>query len=184
MLPNSISQIFSILLLVIAMIFVPVYHSYQKQDDLAEQEVYQAITNFVDNVRTKGYISTQMIEDFESRLTIGSHMFKAEYTHEKKVYIPVYTDPQNPATFTGEYLVDFDAFYKEQIFPHLFDESNPIPKRERKYLLSTGDFFNVKIENMTRTKSSMMANFLSRGNSDDGVNVVIPYGGMILNEDY
>lgn len=166
------------------MIFVPIYQSYQRQDDLAYQVAYQAVTDFVDNVRTKGYISPQMVEDFESRLNIGSYLFKTEFVHEKKIYTPIYPDLNNPLSFEGEYTVDFDEYYKEQIMPYLFDEPNSIPKRDRKYLMNTGDFFSVHVENMSRTKSSMLFDFLTGGNSGDGIVIVIPYGGMILNEDF
>lgn len=175
------SQIFAVILLVLAMIFVPVYQSYQRQDDLAYQVAYQAVTDFVDNVRTKGYISAKMVEDFESNLELGSYLYKTEFIHEKKVYTPVYSDS---GTWMEKYVVDYDEYYKAQIMPKLFDESNPLTKEERKYLLSAGDFFTVKVENMTRTKSSMLLDFLTVGNSGDGVEIVIPYGGLVLNEDH
>lgn len=138
--PNPIMKVFAFILFTLAIFFV-VYQSYQKQDDLAYQVAYQAVNDFVDNVRTKGYISPKMIEDFEAELEIGSYVYDIEYVHEKKVYTPVYEDPTNVATWTGEYVIDYDEYYKNQIFPHLFDESNSLPKKERMYYLSKGDFF-------------------------------------------
>lgn len=182
--PNILSKVFALIMLVLVMIFVPIYQSYKNQDDLAQQVAYQAVTNFVDNVRTKGYISPQMIEDFETRLEIGTYLFKTEFTHEKKVYTPVYTDPTNPASFTGDYTVDFDDYHKSQIMPYLFNDLSSVPKNERKYLMTAGDFFTVQVENITRTKSSMLFDFLTGGNSGDGVNILIPYGGLVLNEDF
>lgn len=182
--PNAISKLFAVLLLVVAIIFVPVYQSYQRQDDLAYQVAYQAVTDFVDNVRTKGYITPKMVEDFEGRLELESYLYKTDFLHEKKVYTPIYTDPTNPATFTGDYTVDFDEFYNAQIMPVLFDEMNSIEKDERFYYLSAGDFFSVYVENITRTRSSMLFDFLTGGFKGDGVEIVIPYGGMVLNEDY
>lgn len=182
--PNAISKLFAVLLLVVAIIFVPVYQSYQRQDDLAYQVAYQAVTDFVDNVRMKGYITPKMVEDFESNLELESYLYKTEFVHQKKVYTPIYTDPANPATFTGDYTVQFDEYYNEQIMPHLFDESNTTPLQDRHYYLSVGDFFTVKVENMTRTRSSMLFDFLTGGFGGDSVEIVIPYGGMVLNEDY
>ncbi|WP_338657284.1 hypothetical protein V6B14_22290 (plasmid) [Sporosarcina psychrophila] len=182
--PNIISKVFAVILLVFVMIFVPIYQSYQRQDDLAQQVAYQAVTDFVDNVRTKGYISPKMIEDFETRLELGSYLFKSEFVHEKKVYTPIYTDPTNPATFTGDYVVDYDEYHKGQIMPYLFTESSSVPKQDRKYQMTAGDFFFVNVENMTRSKSSMLFDFFTGGNSGDGVTIVVPYGGMVLNEDY
>lgn len=181
--PNILGKLFSVILLVVAVFFVPVYQNYKQQDNLAYQVAYQAVTDFVDNVRTKGYITPKMVEDFESRIEIGTYLYKTDFLHQKKVYTPVYSDPANPSSFTGEYTVDFDEYYNAQMLPILFDESNTVPKEDRRYYLSAGDFFSVTIENITRTRSSMLFDFLT-GGGGDGVEIVIPYGGMVLNEDY
>lgn len=182
--PNAISKIVSVILAVLLLFFVPVYQNYQKQDDLAYQTAYQAVTNFVDNVRTKGYITPQMYEDFERDLSVGSILYRVDITHEKKIYTPVYTDPTNPASFTNKYVVDYDEYYWEQINPFLFDETSPIPKKERMYKLSAGDFFSVYVENKTKTKSTMLFDFLTGGLGGNDVVISIPYGGMVLNEDH
>ncbi|MCP1161199.1 hypothetical protein [Bacillus infantis] len=183
--PNPISKVFAVILAVLLLFFVPVYQSYQKQDDLAYQVAYQAVTNFVDNVRTKGYITPQMYEDFQRDLSVGSTiLYKTEIVHEKKVYSPVYTDPTDPSTFTNEYQVDYDEFYWDQISPFLFDENSSTPKKDRMYKLSAGDFFTVEIENMTKTKSTMLFDFLTGGLGGNDIVISIPYGGMVLNEDY
>ncbi len=182
--PNAISKLFAVLLLVVAVIFVPVYQSYQRQDDLAYQVAYQAVTDFVDNVRTKGYITPKMVEDFEGRIELESYLYKADFVHQKKVYTPVYTDPTNPASFTGEYTVDYDEYFNEQIMQVLYGDTDPTPIEDRRYYLSIGDFFSVHIENQTRTRTSMLLGFLTGGFGGDGIEIVIPYGGMVLNEDY
>lgn len=180
---NIFSKLVALFILV-GMILFTVYQSFEKQDELASQNASQVITKFVDNVRTKGYISPQMIEEFERDIEIGSYMFKIEYEHERKVYTPIYTDPTNPATFTGEYTVDFDNYYGKQIMEHLFSETDPVEKDDRKYLLSAGDFFTVHAENINRTNATMLLDFLTNGNSGDGVIITPRKGGMILNEDF
>ncbi|WP_066298028.1 hypothetical protein [Bacillus sp. FJAT-29937] len=184
--PNPISKVVTVILAVLLLYYVPTYQSYQKQDDLAYQVAYQAVTKFVDNVRTKGYITPQMYEDFQRDLTVGSGsiLYRTEIVHEKKIYTPVYTDPTNPASFTNQYVVDFDEYYWEQIHPFLFDESSPTPKEQRMYKLTAGDFFSVHVENMTKTKATMLFDFLTGGLGGNDVVISIPYGGMVLNEDY
>lgn len=183
MLPNMISKILVIYLFTL-MVLYGVYHQYKLQDELVKQNAFQVVTNFVDNVRTKGYISPAMIEDFERDLQIGSYLFKTEFKHQKKVYTPVYTDPINPASFTGEYVVDMDEYYKKQIMDYLFEEPNSTPKDERKYLMSVGDFFYVEVENMSRSNAMMLFDAFTNNTNSDGIFIVIPNGGMILNEDY
>lgn len=184
--PNPISKVFAVILAVLLLFFVPVYQSFHKQEDLAYQSAYQAVTDFVDNVRTKGFITPQMYEDFQTNLAAGSGSisYKTEIVHEKKVYTPVYTDPTNPASFTNQFVVDYDEYYWDQIHPFLFDESSSIPKKDRMYKLNAGDFFTVHVENITKTKATMMFDFLTGGAGGNNVTISIPYGGMVLNEDY
>lgn len=178
-----ISKIILIILFTL-MVFNGVYNQYKMQDDIAKQNAFQVVSNFVNNVRTKGYISPTMIEDFERDLQLGSYLFKTEFKHQKKVYTPVYTDPTNPASFTGEYVVDMDEYYKTQIMDYLFEEPNSIPKAERKYLMTEGDFFYVEVQNMTRSNAMMLFDAFTNNTEGDGVFIFIPNGGMILNEDF
>lgn len=181
---NPLSTIFAVMLLVIAVVFVPVYQSYQKQDELVYLNAKKEVTELVDTVLTKGYITAKMVEDFETKLEVGDYIFRTEFTHARKVYTPVYTNPRQASSFTGDYVVQYDEFYKDQIMTVLFDNNQPKKKYDRKYYLSVGDTFTVNVENINRTKSSMIFDFLTVSNTGDVAKIVIPYGGRVLNEDF
>ncbi|MEK3977449.1 hypothetical protein MKZ20_22040 [Psychrobacillus sp. FSL K6-2684] len=182
--PDSFTKLLSYFIALLLLFCVPTYYIFKNEENLQKLKAEQAVTDFVDNVRTKGYITPKMYEDFQQELELGFILFRTEIKHEKKVYTPIYTDPTNPATFTGEYVVDYDEYYWEQIKDFLFDESNPIPKNERMYKLSKDDFFSVYVENMSKTKATMMFDFFTLGIGGNDVVISIPYGGMVLNEDY
>ena len=181
--PNPIIKIFAVFLAVLLLCFA-VYQSYQRQEDIAYENAKQAVHDFVDNVRMKGFITPKMYEDFQSKLSIGDILYDIEIVHEKKVYTPVYTDPANPATFTNEYVVDYDEFYWKQISSFLYGENLSTPIEERMYKLTAGDFFKVHVENKTKTKATMLFNFLTGSLGGNDVSISITYGGMVLNEDY
>lgn len=91
--PTMISKIILIILFTL-MVFNGVYNQYKMQDDIAKQNAFQVVSNFVNNVRTKGYISPTMIEDFERDLQLGSYLFKTEFKHQKKYTHPsIQTQP-------------------------------------------------------------------------------------------
>lgn len=182
--PTTVSQIFSVILAVLLLIFFPIYQIYEKQENLAYQTANNAVTKFVDNVRTKGYITPKMIEDFESELEVGDFLYDIEMKHERKVYNPVYTDPSNSSTFQNKYVVDYDEYYKSQIYDYLFSEKSNVPKGERMYKLSVGDYFSITVENKTKTKADLIFDALVNGNTGNKSSEVIQYGGMVLNEDY
>jgi len=166
------------------MFYVPTYQNLEKQEDIAYLNTYQVVTDFVDNVRTKGYITPQMYEDFQQKLHVGDVLYNVEMVHKHKYYHPVYTDPSDPTTFTGKYVVDYDEYYWEQIKEQLYGK-NAGPEEDRMYKLEEGDYFGVYVENKTKFKSTMLLEFLTGKIGDhDPVVISVPYGGMVLNEDY
>ncbi|MBD8523757.1 MULTISPECIES: hypothetical protein [Bacillati] len=182
---NPVSKIVAILLAIVVMIYLPTYNTFEKEEDLAYLMADQAVSDFTDNVRMKGYITPSMYEDFVQRLHVGSPvLYKIEMTHKHKVYTPVYSDPANINTFTGKYEVQYDEFYQDQILDYLF--KNPAgPNEQRMYKLEKDDFFQVVIENKTKFKSTMLFDFLTFNAGESNTPVIyIPRGGMVLNEDY
>ena len=182
---NAVSKIVAILLAIVVMIYLPTYQTFKKEEDLAYLRAYQAVTDFVDNVRMKGYITPAMYEDFQRELHLGSPvLYKVEMTHKHKVYTPVYTDPANINSFTGKYEVQYDEFYQDQILDYLF--KNPASANEKwMYKLEKDDFFQVVIENKNKFKSTMLFDFLTFNAGEENTTVIyVPYGGMVLNEDY
>jgi hypothetical protein len=181
--PNIISKIFAVILAVVAMFYIPAYQIYKQEENFTYVNTYEAVTDFVDNVRMKGYITPKMYEDFQQKIHVGDVLFEVEMLHQHKIYSPVYTDPQDTTSFTGEYQVHYDEFYGKQIKDVLYGDSST-PMDERQYKLENGDFFQIYVENKTKFKSTMLFDFLTGGLGSDPVVISIPYGGMVLNEDW
>lgn len=166
------------------MFYYPAYQTFEKEEDIAYLNTYQVVTEFVDNVRMKGYITPKMYEEFQQKLHIGDVLYDVEMVHKHKYYHPVYSDPSDPNTFTGEYVIEYDEYYWEQIKEQLFGDST-VPYEERMYRLEEGDYFGVHVKNKTKFKSTMLLDFLTGNIGDDNSErVSVPYGGMVLNEDY
>jgi len=180
--PNAIAKIFGIILMV-GLFYYSTYQNYKKEEDIAYINTYNSVTEFVDNVRLKGFITPSMYEDFVNSLHTGNQvLFNVEIEHEKKQYTPVYTDPTNPNSFTGEYEVQYTSFYWEQIKKTLFESS--VPYEKRMYKLENGDFFYVNVANKTKFKSTMLFDFLTGGAGTDAPEIPFPYGGMVQNQDW
>jgi len=180
---NPISKIFAIILAVLVMFTMPTYQNYKKQEDLTYLNTYKVATNFVDAVRLKGYITPDMYKEFADALHTGTDvLFDIEMEHRQKRYNPVYTDPTNTASFTGEYKVDYESFVESQITDVLFESA--IPYEERVYKLQKDDSFSVTIRNKTKFKSTMMLDFMTLGLGGNEEIIYFPYGGLVLNEDW
>jgi len=182
-LPNGFAKVVSMLLFVLLILFA-VYQNFRIQDDVASQNTYNTVTQFVDNVRTKGFITPKMYEDFQKQLDIGNYHFDIEMVHKQKIYTPDFKDPKDDKSFTGEYLVDYDEFYKDQIEDVLYGQTSK-PSDKRMYKLQQDDYFSVSVENANKTNSSILFDFLTNNTGDEkGSSINVSYGGMVLNEDY
>ncbi|MFB5268096.1 hypothetical protein ACE41H_15115 [Paenibacillus enshidis] len=175
---------FAIILACLLLYFYPMQTAYQQQDQIAYNIAYQATTNFVDAVRSKGYITPTMYKDFTRELGV-SNLYDIQMEHKAKQYNPVYLDPLDAATFTGKTDVYFEARYTESILAVLFPVGGGSDIADnRKYYMREGDFFTVTVRNTNTTKAVLMHNFLTNDHSGDSTRIYIPYGGMIVNEDY
>jgi hypothetical protein len=163
----------------------PTFHTYEQQDQISYNVAYKSVTNFVDAVRNKGYITPAMYKDFTSELAVTDNIFDIRMEHHQKRYNPVYTDPGNGATFQQTYEVYYDGFYTEKIMSRLFpNNSLAVTDPNRRYDLQVGDMFTVTITNTNVTKATLVRDFLTHTSTGDPLRIYIPYGGMVVNEDY
>ena len=181
---NTFSKIMALFFATFMMVYFVGYQNYKKLEDLAYIQVNTATVNFVDSVRQKGYISPKMYQEFEIAIHTGSEvLYEIEMEHYQKTYNPVYTNPADKNTFTGEYTVDYEGYYKDQIADVLFNNTT-LPIDERQYKLQKDDLFSVTVTNKTKFKSTMMLNILTFGYAGEEKVIYFPYGGAVLNEDW
>lgn len=138
----------------------------RRQDDLSRLVVYQSVTKFVDSVRTKGYITPIMYNDFLQELATTGNIYNVEMEHHHKKYHPEYADPSDPGTFLNRYSVVYDAYYQEDVMGYLFPQSNVDKQDERRrYRLTAGDHFQVSVSTLNRTPGLIMFDALTGSNS-------------------
>lgn len=179
-------KIFTVFLAVLLLYIWPTSDALERQDDISYLAAFKSVTTFVDSVRNKGYISPDMYSDFEYQLSLTGNIYEIEIEHKHKRYDPIYLDPSDPTTFQNRFNVNYEAFYKEQILPVIFP-NNSLPKSDdsRKYKLTVGDYFSVKVKNKNKTMAGQLRDFLNGGlGSENNTRILIPYGGMVTNEDY
>lgn len=182
---NALSLTAAAIVACLLLYIYPIGKSYETQDQMSYAIVYKSVSKFADSVRSKGYITPAMYREFTAELDATGNMYKIEMQHDEKRYHPVYSDPADETTFLGDYEVYYEARYTPQIMEVLFPEQgSAVPEQERKYLLKQYDYFTVRVSNTNTTKATLVRNFLNMGSSGNVVRIHIPYGGMVLNEDY
>ena len=90
-----LQKVFSILIAVVILFILPVYVAYEKKDDISYALALKITTDFVDNVNSKGYITSDMYNDFITKLAVTQNSYDIYMEHTSKKYNPViysYTD--------------------------------------------------------------------------------------------
>ncbi|USB34910.1 hypothetical protein [Paenibacillus sp. YPG26] len=181
---NSLSKVLAALLAVLLLYFVPAVQHAQTQKEITYLTVNHSLTEFVDSVRNKGYISPVMYEDFRKELGASGGHFEVELEHQHKKYHPEYTDPSNASTFLNDYSVQYEGHYMDEMESSLYtDTSQDKDSSKRKYYMQMGDYFMVSIQRKDQSQWSILTSILygSEPEIEDGP---LHYGGMVLNEDY
>ncbi|MEF2964207.1 hypothetical protein V3851_00065 [Paenibacillus sp. M1] len=181
----SLSKILGVFIALILMFAYPLYQQAQRQDQLSQIVVHSAVTEFVDASRTKGYITPTMYSDLTRKLGATGNQYEIEMEHLHKKYSPDYSDPANENSFKNSFTTYFDGHYTDEIMNRLFpDNTLPVNSLDRRYVMTEGDFFTVKVKNINRTMATILQDFFLNGNTGDNTRIYMPYGGMVINEDY
>lgn len=163
----------------------PTLNSFENEDQITFNIAYKSVHNFVNTARNKGYITPTMYEDLQREISATGNIFDIEMLHQQKKVIPVFEDPLDSTTFTGEFQVHYDEYYTDQILSVLFPDT-PYDKTDprRFYYMSIGDHFQVIVSNRNYTKATVLRTRLLNAELDNPTRIYIPAGGMIHNEDY
>lgn len=86
---DTLQRVFAIIIAVVIFFLLPLYIAFEKKDDISYSLALRITTNFVDNVKSKGYLSKEMYDNFISRLSITGNVYDIKLEHVAKKYNPV-----------------------------------------------------------------------------------------------
>ena len=113
-----LQKVFSILIAVVILFILPVYVAYEKKDDISYALALKITTDFVDNVNSKGYITSDMYNDFITKLAVTQNSYDIYMEHTSKKYNPViysYTDDLSTIRAKFDYNLYKDEYEAGQI---------------------------------------------------------------------
>lgn len=167
---ESLSKFITAILAIIIMFIFPVYISYEKKDDISYALAVRYTQDFVDKVRSKGYITRELYDDYKAALLATGNTYDIELEHKY-----VRFDPS--ADFADD---EVTASRNEEIYSteHIlnFMDSN----KEHKYVMNVNDNFNVRIRNTNVTMATIIYNIVTVNMSKSNVRIYVDYGGKIL----
>ena len=81
-----LQKIAAIIISVVIFFILPVYVAYEKKDDIAYALALKITTDFVENVNSKGYITSQMYYDYVGKLAVTQNTYDI-YIQQKNIIL-------------------------------------------------------------------------------------------------
>lgn len=166
-------------ILALYLLFVfPLVHALERQEEIGWQLAVDEVQVFLDSLRYRGYVDREMLEGFKRRLdmTGGHYRIRLEHLHQQ--YVPVYGDPTDPSTFTGDYERVEEAFFMTDIEEKLYPATGPAET----YPFSVGDHLVLCVENRSTSLADALKGMLY-GQRQVGARAIIQVSGMVHNAD-
>lgn len=96
---QTISKLLGALLAVLLLYIVPAAQAAERQDDISGLNTYHSTVRFVDMVRTKGYITPTMYNDFMRDLELTGNIYEVDLEHMHKSMYRTMQMPRSQTVF-------------------------------------------------------------------------------------
>lgn len=167
---ESLSKFITAILAIIIMFIFPVYIAYEKKDDISYALAVRYTQEFVDKVRSKGYITRELYQDYMASLLTTGNTYDVELEHRY-----VRFDPSETSVDNGVVASRNEEIYSTEHILNFMDSNE-----EHKYVMNVNDNFNVKIKNTNTTMATVIYNIVTVNMSKNNVRIYVDYGGKVL----
>lgn len=122
---NPFGKIVDIIVAVILLFIFPLLYFSQRTDTLMQQVVSTKAADFIDTIRTQGYITKNMYENFLGQLDATNNIYDINFKHKKLSLEPEYRF-KTPEEIIGEQ----DSIWNGQNIYHYYPITTELPKIE------------------------------------------------------
>lgn len=180
MLIDGLWKITAIIIALFLVVLIPLLHAFEAEDRFVKMSVLDEMDLFLEEISSKGKISQNDYLDFEERLSNLGLSFHIDIKHYKKIFVPVYEDPLNSATFKGKIEEVEELFSFSEIMHCLFPEKER--DMGRPYPLNRGDYVVLSLRSETITKYQSLRKMLFL--TEEGPALALRMARSIKNEAY
>lgn len=173
---DNISMIIATIIGVLLIVILPLISILERQDNTTYNIALTLTTEFVDEIREKGFIDKKAYDQYMENMSKTNCLFSYDIELHKRIIIPAVDDAGNE--IAGKYVEDMIIENQEDL-ENSFNNIISIDSAEKNnvYLLEEGEEIYIGVKNTNTTSSSLMYRFIA-GESDTTV-VDIKYGGKI-----
>ena len=176
---DNISIIFAAIIGTFLIVLLPLYSILDRQDSMAYNVVLTATTNFVDDIRNKGFIDKESYTKYLGKLASTGNTYKVKIEAYKNVLLPEKDAEGNVVSYVEE-----KELYNTKDIEKILEGSGSngvdlesSSKKNNVYLFEENDDIYIKVYNTNITAGSIIYTALA-GKQNTKV-VDISYGGVI-----
>lgn len=166
---DTLITVIAIVLAAVLMFIFPLMTMSDRTDDVAQLTVETATTEFVDEIRTTGKITSDKYSKFLE--TIGST--GNTYNVEMEVRI-LDENPSKKTTQTQKDKIGENVYYS--VYTSQIESELNVG---RDYKLKEGDIVSVSVKNTNQTLSQQLKNFFYSVTGNDTYTIAASHGGIV-----
>lgn len=166
---DTLMSVIAIFLAAILMFIFPLMSTADRTDDIAQQAVQTATTDFVDNIRSTGKITQDKYDSFVSTIAETGNSYDVEIEAQK-----LDETSRKKTTAASQSKVGENSYYSEYT-SQIEDEIG----KKGEYDLKEGDLISVTVKNTNKTISQILKNFLYSVTGNDTYNIAAQNSGIV-----
>ena len=166
---DTVMTVVAIGLAAILMFIFPLMSTADRTDDISQQAVQTATTEFVDNVRSTGKITSDKYDNFVKSIAETGNSFDVEIEAQ---ILDENSSKKTSQTATSK--VGENKYYSEYT-SQILDKVDT----DGQYKLKEGDLISVTVKNTNKTISQILKNFFYQVTGNDTYNIAAQHAGIV-----
>lgn len=150
----------------------PIYFTYEKKDDISYALVLRYTQDFVNNIKSKGYITKEEYDEYLSKLDLTENTYDINMLHTQ-----VKSNPVVPILPTELAYSSIEQTYDNKYIVNVLDNQNI-------YLMNEKDNFSIKVKNTNTTIATILYNTITINSIDVNTRIYVYCSTEILKEQW
>lgn len=167
---DSVITVVAIALAAVLMFVFPLMTMTDRTDDVSQLTVSTATTEFVDDIRTTGKLTTEKYEKFVETISSTGNTYDVEMELKVLDENPGKKTTQAQATKIGENV--YYSWYTSQILDSIKEDKSVLALKE-------GDIFSASVKNTNSTIGQQLKNFFYSVTGNDTYSIAAEHAGIV-----
>ncbi len=151
----------------------------QKQDAFIQLQLVDEVDDFLQDIKSKGYLSQSDYEQLASKLISLGNSFEVNIELKRRQFTPVYDDPLDLSTFNGRIATVYDYVTNREIVERLYAVDNVAGR----YYFKEGDYVTISVESTLQSRADKLRQMILQV-AADGPSFYVRLSGMVAHEAY